>query len=159
MNARPKNVRRTHRNAKGAKTAKLLVAMTGKASAAKAAEGDEPVFAYIASLPQPQRAIAERIDALAAKTVPGLQRAVKWGMAYYGVDGGWCFSSGAFVGHVKLMFIRGTEITPEPPVAPIGMGKATRGVEPAALNELDERQAAAWMKQAAAIPFFGANKR
>ena len=39
-----------------AKTAtKLLVALTGKASRAKAAEGDEPVFAYIASLPQPQR--------------------------------------------------------------------------------------------------------
>src|SRR3954470_13704887 len=79
-----------------AKTAvKLLVAMTGKASAAKAATGDEPVFAYIASLPQPQRGIAERIDALAAKGLPGIQRAVKWGMAYYGVDGGWCFSSGA----------------------------------------------------------------
>ena len=46
--------------------AKLLVAMTGKASAAKAATGDEPVFAYIATLPQPQRGIAERIDALAA---------------------------------------------------------------------------------------------
>ena len=44
---------------------KLLVARTGKASSAKPAEGDEPVFAYIASLPQPQRAIAERIDALA----------------------------------------------------------------------------------------------
>ena len=29
--------------------------VTGKASAAKAAVGDEPVFAYIASLPQPQR--------------------------------------------------------------------------------------------------------
>ena len=61
--------------------------MTGKASAAKAAERDEPVFAYIASMPQPQREIAERIDALATKTLPGLQRAVKWGMAYYGVDG------------------------------------------------------------------------
>ena len=47
-------------------------------------------------------------------------------MAYYGVDGGWCFASGGFVGHVKLMFIRGTEIKPEPPVTPIGMGKATR---------------------------------
>jgi len=58
---------------------KLLVAMTGKASAAKAAEGDEPVFAYIASLPQPQRSIAERVDALAANTLPNLQRAVKWG--------------------------------------------------------------------------------
>ena len=46
---------------------KLLVAMTGKASAAKAATGDEPLFAYIASLPHPQRGIAERIDILAAK--------------------------------------------------------------------------------------------
>ena len=73
--------------AKGKTVAKLLVAMTGKASAAKAAEGDEPVLAYIATLPQPQRGIAERIDALAAKTLPGLQRAVKWGMAYYGSTG------------------------------------------------------------------------
>jgi hypothetical protein len=143
----------------GKTTTKLLVAMTGKASAAKAAEGDEPVFAYIASLPQPQRGIAERIDALAAKTLPGLQRSVKWGMAYYGVDGGWCFASGAFVGHVKLMFIRGTEIKPEPPVTPIGMGKATRGVEPASVDELDERQVVSWMKQAAAMPFFGGKKR
>ena len=137
---------------------KLLVAMTGKASSAKAAEGDEPVFAYIASLPQPQRGIAERIDVLAAKTLPDLQRAVKWGMAYYGVDGGWCFSSGAFVGHLKLMFIRGTELKPEPPVTPIGMGKSTRGVELASVDEFDERQAASWMKQAAAIPFVGGKK-
>jgi hypothetical protein len=70
------------------------------------------VFAYIASLPQPQRAIAER-----------------------------------------------TEMKPEPPVTPIGMGKATRGVEPASVDDLDERQAASWMKQAAAMPFFGGKKR
>ncbi len=36
--------------------------VTGKASPAKAALGDKPVFAYIASLPQPQRGIAERVD-------------------------------------------------------------------------------------------------
>jgi hypothetical protein len=104
-------------------------------------------------LPQPHRGIAERIDALAAKTLPSLQRAVKWGMAYYGVGGGWCFSSGAFVGHVKLMFIRGTEIKPEPPVTPIGMGKSTRGVELASVDDLDEHQVASWMKQAVANPF------
>ena len=150
---------RGKKTARGAAAAKLLVAMTGKASAAKAAEGDAPVFAYIASLPQPQRGVAERIDALAAKTLPDLQRAVKWGMAYYGVDGGWCFSSGAFVGHVKLMFIRGTEIKPEPPVTPIGMGKSTRGVELASVDDLDKRQLASWMEQAASIPFFGAKKR
>jgi hypothetical protein len=145
--------------AEGNTDAKLLVAMTGKASAAKPAEGDQPVFAYIASLPQPQRGIAERIDALAAKTLPDLKRAVKWGMAYYGVGGGWCFSSGAFVGHVKLMFIRGMELQPKPPVTPIGMGKATRGVELASADDLDERQVASWMKQAAAMPFFGGKKR
>jgi hypothetical protein len=147
------------KSAPGKTPAKLLVAMTGKASAAKTATGDEPVFAYIASLPQPQRGIAERIDALAAKSLPDLQRAVKWGMAYYGVDGGWCFSSGAFVGHVKLMFIRGTELKPEPPVTPIGMGKSTRGVELASVDDLDERQLASWIKQAATMPFAGGKKR
>ena len=147
------------RDAQGQTSAKLLVAMTGKASAAKAAEGNAPVFAYIASLPQPQRSLAERVDALAAKALPDLQRAVKWGMAYYGVGGGWCFSSGAFVGHVKLMFIRGTEIKPEPPVTPIGMGKSTRGVELTSVDDIDERQVSSWMKQSTANPFFGAKKR
>lgn len=142
-----------------APTTKLLVAMTGKASPAKTAEGDAPVFAYIASLPQPQRGVAERVDALAAKILPDLQRAVKWGMAYYGVGGGWCFASGAFVSHVKLMFIRGTEIKPEPPVTPIGLGKSTRGVELASANDLDEPQIASWMEQAATMPFSGGKKR
>src|SRR6476619_5993505 len=64
---------------------------TGKASPARAAVGDEPVFAYIASLPQPQRGIAEAVDALAAQTLPDLRRSVKWGMSYYGVGDGWCF--------------------------------------------------------------------
>jgi hypothetical protein len=151
---------RTGAKSANAKTAtELLVAMTGRASPAKAAEGDEPVFAYIASLPQPQRGIAERIDALAARTLPGLQRAVKWGMAFYGVGGGWCFSSGAFVGHVKLMFIRGTDLEPEPPVTPIGMGKSTRGVELASADDLDERLVASWMQQAATMPFIGGRKR
>ena len=137
----------------------LLVAMTGKASPAKAADGDGPVFAYIASLPQPQRGIAERIDDLAARSLPDLRRAVKWGMAYYGVDEGWCFASGAFVGHQKVMFIRGTELEPEPPVTPIGMGKATRGVELASVDELDVGLMASWMTQAASKPFAGGKKR
>ena len=81
--------------------------VTGKASPAKAAVGDKPVFEYIASLPQPQRGIAERVDALAARTLPGLQRSVKWGMSYYGVGDGWCFCCGGFANHVKLMFVNG----------------------------------------------------
>lgn len=133
--------------------------VTGKASSAKAAVGDEPVFAYIASLPQPQRGIAERVDALAAKTLPGLQRSVKWGMSYYGVGDGWCFACGGFAGHVKLMFINGATLEPVPPVTPVAMGKATRGVELKTIDEIDERQIASWMKQIAVKPGVGGKKR
>lgn len=137
----------------------LPEAMTGKASPARAADGDKPVFAYIAGLPQPHRGIAEAVDALAAKTLPDLQRSVKWGMAYYGVGDGWCFSCGGFAGHVKLMFINGTELTPVPAVTPVGMGKATRGVELAALSDLDEAQVADWMRQVTSVPGVGGKKR
>jgi len=133
--------------------------ITGKASPAKAADGDKPVFAYISSLPQPQRGIAERVDVLAAKTLPGLQRAVKWGMSYYGVGDGWCFCCGGFATHVKLMFVNGVTLTPVPPVTPVAMGKSTRGVEVASVDDLDERQIAAWMRQVAAAPGVGRKKR
>ena len=142
-------------NGKKPKVTTLPVAMTGRASPAKAAVGDKPVLAYIGSLPQPQRSIAERVDALAAETLPDLQRSVKWGMAWYGVGDGWCFACGGFEGHVKLVFGRGTSLTPEPPVTPIGMGKASRGVDLESLGDIDELQIASWMRQAAGLPGFG----
>lgn len=138
----------------------LPEAMTGRASPAKAAVGDAPVFAYFATLPQPQRGIAEAVDALAAETLPDIQRAVKWGMAYYGVGDGWCFSCGGFARHVKLMFINGaTLLEPIPPVSPVGMGKATRGVELETLDDLDKGQIAAWIRQIASAPGIGGKKR
>lgn len=133
--------------------------ITGKASPAKAAVGDGPVFAYIASLPQPQRGIAERIDASAASSLPGLQRSVKWGLSYYGVGNGWCFCCGAFANHIKLMFVNGVTLTPVPPVTPVAMGKATRGIELKSMKDIDERQIAAWMIQIAAAPGVGGKKR
>jgi len=149
-----------HRVPRAAAAATLPDSMiSGKASAAKAAEGDEPVFAYIASLPQPQRRIAEQVDALAAKTLPRLRRSVKWGLSYYGVGDGWCFCCGGFASHVKLMFMNGATLTPVPPVTPVAMGKATRGVELQSLDDLDEPQIAAWMKQVAATPGVGGRKR
>jgi hypothetical protein len=154
--ATPKTAKPTNGTAaQGEVLTMLPAAMTGRASPAKAAVGDKPVFAYISSLPQPQRSIAERVDALAAETLPGLQRSVKWGMAWYGVGDGWCFACGGFAGHVKLTFGRGTSLTPVPPITPIGMGKATRGVDLKSVDDLDELQIASWMKQATALPGFG----
>jgi hypothetical protein len=133
--------------------------VAGKASSAKAAVGNKPVAAYIAGLPQPQRGIAERVDDLAARTLPGLQRSVKWGMSYYGVGNGWCFCCGGFADHVKLMFINGAALHPVPPVTPVAMGKATRGVELKSLDDLDEGQITAWMQQVAAVPGVGGKNR
>ncbi|WP_082716817.1 DUF1801 domain-containing protein [Microterricola viridarii] len=136
----------------------LPEAMTGRASPAKAAVGDKPVFAYIASLPQPQRGIAEAVDALASQTLPELRRSVKWGMSYYGVGDGWCFCCGGFAGHVKLMFVNGAALEPVPPVTPVGMGKSTRGVELESVDDIDERQIAAWMRQVTSVPGVGGKK-
>lgn len=77
-------------------------------------------------------------------------------MSYYGVGGGWCFSCGGFAGHVKLMFINGAALEPVPPVTPVGMGKATRGVELESVDDLDKRQLAAWMTQVASVRGAGA---
>ena len=146
--------------APGDVTPPLPESMSGRASPAKAAVGDRPVFAYFATLPQPQRNIAEAVDALAAETLPDLQRAVKWGMAYYGVGEGWCFSCGGFARDVKLMFINGaTLLDPVPPVTPVGMGKATRGIELATIDELDKTQVAAWMRQSTSVPGMGGKRR
>jgi hypothetical protein len=56
---------------------------------------------------------------------------------------------------VKLAFGRGTSLQPEPPVTPIGMGKATRGIDLQSVHDIDESQIASWMQQAAALPGFG----
>lgn len=132
----------------------------GRASAAKAADGDAPVFAYLNALPEPQRSIARAVDDLAAATLPNLTRSIKWGMAYYGVGDGWCFSNGAFLDHVKLMFINGaTALDPVPPTTPTGMGRATRGIELRFLADVHEPQIAAWMRQITALPGIGGAKR
>ncbi|MEO6965804.1 MAG: DUF1801 domain-containing protein [Acidobacteriaceae bacterium] len=157
--AKPKARESVRRLAAEVVATSLPASMTGRASPAKAKDGDDPVFAYIRSLPQPQRGIAERVDALAAETLPALKRSVKWGMSWYGVGDGWCFSCGGFAGHVKLTFGRGLALKPVPPVTPIGMGKNSRGVDLESLADLDESQAAEWMKQATVMPGFGRKKR
>ena len=42
------------------------------------AEGDAPVQAYIAAMPGWKRDVGQRLDALIVRTVPEVQKAVKW---------------------------------------------------------------------------------
>lgn len=56
------------------------------------------------------------------------------------------------------MFIGGDKLEPVPPVTPVAMGKATRGVEPTSLDELDTDQIAEWMRQVTSVSGVGGKK-
>jgi hypothetical protein len=46
-----------------------------------------------------------------------------------------------------------------PSITPIGMGKATRGVEFETIGNLDEVQVASWMTQITSVPGLGGKRR
>ena len=132
--------------AKNGAPAKLLAG--GNPQIAKA-DGDAPVRAYIAALPGWKRDLAERLDALIARTVPNVRKAVKWNSPFYGVEGqGWFLSFHAFTRYVKVGFFKGTSLKPVPPG---GTSKEARWID-IHEDDLDEAQIAAWVKQAAALP-------
>ena len=113
------------------------------------AEGDAPVQAYIAAMPGWKRDVGRRLDALIARTVPGVRKAVKWNSPFYGVEGrGWFLAFHVFARYVKVTFFYGTSLRPVPPG---GTGKEARWID-VHEHDLDEARVAAWVKQAAALP-------
>jgi hypothetical protein len=113
------------------------------------AEGDAPVQAYIAAMPGWKRDIGRRLDALIARSVPGVRKAVKWNSPMYGIEGrGLFLAFHTFARYVKVTFFHGTSLRPVPPG---GTGKEARWID-VHENDLDEAQMAAWVKQAAALP-------
>ena len=118
-------------------------------------EGDAPVQAFIAAMPDWKRDIGRWLDALIVRSVPRVQKAVKWNSPWYGVEGqGWFLSFHVFTRYVKVAFVRGTSLRPLPPGA--SQQKDIRYIDIHEDDELDEAQMASWVKQAAALPgWFG----
>jgi hypothetical protein len=80
------------------------------------ADGDAPVQAYIAAMPDWKRDVGRQLDALIVRTVPGVRKAVKWNSPFYGVAGqGWFLSFHTFTNYVKVTFFLGTSLRPVPP--------------------------------------------
>jgi len=115
------------------------------------ADGDAPVQAYIAAMPDWKRDIGKRLDAIIARNVPNVRKAVKWNSPLYGIEGqGWFLSFHVFTHYVKVTFFRGTSLRPVP--AGPSKDKNTRYIDIREGDELDEAQMATWVKQAAALP-------
>jgi hypothetical protein len=142
---------------KSAKTPKKAVARRAKARLLSGgnpqigkAEGDAPVRAYIAAIPDWKRDVARRLDALVTRSVPHVHKAVKWNSPFYGFEGrGWFLSFHCFTKYVKVTFFRGTSLCPAPPGA--SKHKEVRHLD---IREdgVDETQLEQWIKQASLLP-------
>lgn len=122
--------------------------------AARRADDDHApaaVKAYIAALPGWKREVATQLDAIIEREAPNVRRAIKWHIPFYGSpDQGWFASIAAFSKYVKLTFLRGTSLDPEPPVEV--RNQEARCLHVKETDALDEEQLASWVRQAAAIP-------
>ena len=132
------------------KTAKPRLLAGGNPQIAKG-DGDAPVQAYIAAMPGWKRDVGRRLDALIARTVPNVRKAVKWNSPFYGVDGqGWFLNFHCFTKYVKVGFFRGASLRPLPP----GESKQqdVRYLDIREDDAIDEAELARWIRQAAALP-------
>ena len=106
---------------------------------------------YIEAMPGWKRDVGRRLDALIMRTVPGVQKAVKWNSPFYGIEGqGWFLSYHCFARYVKVAFFRGASLRPRPPGE--SRHKEVRYLDIHENEQLDERQLADWVKQASRLP-------
>ena len=133
-----------------AKPRKPVLLAGGNPQIAKG-EGNAPLQAYIAAMPGWKRDVGRTLDEIIVRTVPGVHKAVKWNSPFYGVEGqGWFLSFHVFTPYVKVSFFRGASLRPLPPGE--SKQKDVRYLDIHEDDELDEKQLASWVEQAAALP-------
>jgi hypothetical protein len=114
-------------------------------------DGDAPVRAYIEAMPGWKREAGRQLDALVERTVPDVQRTVRWNSPFYGVEGqGWFLSYHCFTRYIKVTFFRGTSLDPVPPVG--SKDDETRYFHIDEGDDLDEKLLAGWIEQASQLP-------
>ncbi len=114
-------------------------------------DGDAPVQAYIAAMPDWKLDVGIRLDELIVRNVPGVRKAVRWNTPFYGIEGqGWFFAFHCMTKYVKVTFFRGALLSPAPPV-----GSKVPDVRYFHIHEddqLDEQLVASWIRQASKLP-------
>lgn len=115
------------------------------------ADGAAAVRAYIAAMPGWKRDVGRRLDALIARTVPGVRKAARWNSPFYGTqDKGWFLGVHCITKYVKVAFFNGTSLRPMPPVE--SKNKGTRYFHIYEGDALDEELMVSWIKQASKLP-------
>ena len=94
--------------------------------------------------------IVKRVDELICETILGLQYAVKWKKAYYGLpELGWVIEMVAYDVSVNVVFFGGADFDPPPP---LGTTDRTRYVKLKSLEEAQQPELDGWIEQAGRVP-------
>ena len=113
--------------------------------------GDEPVQAYIAAMPGWKSDVGRRVDAIIARTVPDVRKAVKWNSPLYGMqDNVWFLGIHVYTKYIKVAFFRGAALKPVPPGT--SKQKDVRYLDIRENDDFDEEQFANWVEQASRLP-------
>lgn len=90
--------------------------------------------------------IVKRLDELIGETIPGLQYAVKWKKAYYGLrEQGWIIEVVAYDVSVNVVFFGGADLDPPPPLGTVGR---SRYVKLMSLEDAQRPLIRKWIQQA-----------
>jgi hypothetical protein len=93
--------------------------------------------------------IVKWLDELIRETIPGLQFAIKWKKAYYGLpDQGWIIEVVAYDVSVNVVFLAGADFDAPPP---LGDSDRSRYVKVTTLEEAQRPEMRAWIEQAASV--------
>jgi hypothetical protein len=114
-------------------------------------DGDGPVQAYIAAMPDWKGQVGRHLDDLVNGVLPDARKAVRWNSPFYGVEGnGWFLSFHCFTNNVKLTWLNGSHLEPPPPVS--SKHGDVRYLHIAADDDINDEQLELWIRQAAQAP-------
>ena len=93
--------------------------------------------------------IVKRLDELICETTPGLQYAIKWKKAYYGLpEQGWIIEMVAYDVSANVVFLGGAGFDPPPPLGTVGR---SRYVKLKSMEEVRGPLLRKWIEQAARV--------
>ena len=94
--------------------------------------------------------IVKRLDEMIRETLDGLQFAVKWKKAYYGLpELGWVIEMVAYDVSINVVFLGGGEFDSPPP---LGSSGRDRYVKVRTLEEAQAPEMRTWIEQAQRVP-------
>ena len=138
------------KTASGSDTSKPVLLSGGNPQIPKG-DGDGPVQAYIAAMPEWKSDVGKRLDKLIERVVPDVRKAVKWNSPLYGTEGkGWFLSLHCYTRYIKIAFFHGASLQPPPPVD--SKDENTRYYHIHEDDEFDEKRLSDWIRQAAELP-------